>query len=260
MPDPMFDLDGRVAAVTGGGTHIGRAIAEVLAQHGATVHLLGRRADVLDDTAADLQAQGLDCRPLPCDASVDEDVARAVEAIVGESGQLDVMVCNAGGAAASRLFPDVIIEEFRETMRACVDTAMICAQHAAREMIPRRSGRIVLIGSIHGELGGDPRLYGPDFARAGVSYHAAKGAVVNLARALACELGEHAITVNCLSPGQIPYPDRTSQTIERFALNAPLGRNGTPDDLKGAALLLASDAGAWITGHNLIVDGGWSAW
>jgi gluconate 5-dehydrogenase len=88
----------------------------------------------------------------------------------------------------------------------------------------------------------------------------AKGGVINLARAAACELGAYGITVNCLSPGQIPREGDDPETIERFAANVPLGRNGVPTDLQGAALLLASDAGRWMTGHDLVVDGGWSAW
>ncbi|MEN3284552.1 MAG: hypothetical protein V7607_5692 [Solirubrobacteraceae bacterium] len=256
----LFDLSGRTAAVTGGGTHIGRAIAEVLAEYGASVFVLGRRAEPLERTAEALQARGLACRPMVADAASEQDVQCALDAIVEDCGQLDVMICNAGAAAASQLFPNLLLDELHETLRACVDTAAICAQEAARRMIPRRSGRIVLVGSIHGELGADPRTYTSDFARSGISYNAAKGAVVNLARALACELGDYDITVNCLSPGQVPDPANRSDTIRRFAEKVPLRRTGTPDDMKGAALLLASDAGAWITGHNLIVDGGWSAW
>jgi NAD(P)-dependent dehydrogenase (short-subunit alcohol dehydrogenase family) len=259
--DGLFDLSGRVAVVTGGGTHIGRAITEALARYGAAVYVVGRRGEVVEKAASDLQQHGYDCRAIACDASDDAQVGACVDRVLDDHGRLDIMVCNAGAAITSQLFPDLLWDEFAATMRACVTTAVVCAQHAARAMIPRRSGRIIVIGSTHGELGSDARFYTEEFGnRAGVSYHAAKGAVINLARAAACDLAQYGITVNCISPGQCPLPDDDPVTVERFRLNTPLQRNGKPEDMQGAALLLASDAGGWITGHNLVVDGGWSAW
>ena len=137
----------------------------------------------------------------------------------------------------------------------------LSAQSAARVMVPQRSGAIITIGSIHGFLSSDKRFYeGLDFKRSGVAYQTSKGGVINLTRHLAAELGEHGITANCISPGQMPRPDSDPELTERCRLNNPLERNGEPDDLKGAVALLASPAGSWITGHNLVVDGGWSVW
>ena len=138
-----------------------------------------------------------------------------------------------------------------------------CSDRSARTELSRHdaTGRIVTVGSIHGTLGADKRLYaGLEYHRSGPPYQAAKGAIVNLTRGLATELAEHGITVNCLSPGQIPAPGTDPGFVERCRLANPLTRTGRPEDLKGALALLASDAGAWITGHNLVVDGGWSIW
>ncbi len=127
-------------------------------------------------------------------------------------------------------------------------------------MIPAMRGAIITVGSIHAQLGSDPRLYAPEFKRSTQSYHAAKGAILNLTRGLACELAQYGITVNCISPGQIPKPSLDAVTRENFRNMVPLGRLGVPADLNGAVALFASEAGRWITGQNITVDGGWTAW
>ncbi len=257
----LFDLSGRAAIVTGGGTHLGRAMAETLGELGAAVYLASRDAARCEQAAAELRAAGLDATGLGCDVTVEADVDRLVARVLRDRGRLDVMVCNAGGAYTTTYLPDASIDELRRTLDLNVIGTYVSAQAAARAMIPRRAGRIITLGSIHGTLGADKRLYaGLDYNRSGPPYQAAKGAVVNLTRALATELAEHGITVNCLSPGQIPPPGTDPEFVERCRLSNPLARTGVPTDLKGAVALLASDAGAWMTGHNLVVDGGWSVW
>ncbi len=257
----LFDLTGRVAIVTGGATHLGRAMVEALAELGAAVYLASRDDARCARVAEELRAAGLDAAGLGCDVTVEADVDRLVERVMAERGRLDVMVCNAGGAFTTTYLPDASIDELRRALELNVTGTYVSAQAAARAMIPRRRGRIITLGSIHGTLGADNRLYaGLDYQRSGPPYQAAKGAVVNLTRALATELGVHGITVNCLSPGQIPQPGTDPEFVERCRRANPLGRTGAPADLKGAVALLASDAGAWITGHNLVVDGGWSVW
>jgi gluconate 5-dehydrogenase len=250
-----------VAVVTGGATHLGRALATALAELGATVYLAARDRARCDRVAAELRTDGLDAHGVGCDVTLERDVDGLVALVMAEHGRLDVMVANAGGAFTTTYPPHASLEEFRRTLELNVVGTWLCAHAAARAMIPRRAGRIVTVGSIHGLLGADKRLYeGLDYRRSGPPYQAAKGGVLNLTRGLATELGEYGITVNCLSPGQIPRPDTDPRMVERCRQANPLGRTGTPDDLKGAIALLASDAGGWITGHNLVVDGGWTAW
>jgi gluconate 5-dehydrogenase len=257
----LFDLTGRVAIVTGGGTHLGRTMAEALGELGAAVCLASRDGGRCGRAAAELRGAGIDAVGVACDVTVESEVDELVRRVTAERGRLDVMVCNAGGAFTTTYLPDASVDELRRTLDLNVTGTYVCAQAAARAMIPRRSGRIVTLGSIHGSLGADKRLYaGLDYQRSGPPYQAAKGAIVNLTRALATELGEHGITVNCLSPGQIPAPGTDLAFVERCRLANPLARTGTPADLRGAVALLASDAGAWMTGHNLVVDGGWSVW
>lgn len=255
-----LDLSGTVAVVTGGGTHLGKAMACGLGELGATVYLVGRRPGPVTAAAEELQADGIAAVGWPCDATDEAGMQRLVDAVVEQHGRLDTMVCNAGGSVGDANVPDLPLGDLMATLRQNVGTTMVAAQTAARAMIPAGRGAIVTVGSIHGSLGSDKRRYVEGFRRSPVSYHASKGAVVNLTRALATELGEHGITVNCISPGQIPKDRMDDVTRARQRDGIPLGRLGTPDDLRGAIVLLASEAGRWITGQNLVVDGGWSAW
>lgn len=257
----QFDLTGQVALVTGGGTHLGRAMAAALAELGATAYVAGRRLDVCESSASTLRAGGLDVRARACDVTVDGQVEAVIDAMAAEHGRFDILVANAGGSFTRSYVPDASIDEFRRTLDLNVTGTFRCAQAAARHMIPARRGKIVTVGSIHGQLAADLRLYeGLDFWRSGPPYHAAKGAVVNLTRSLAAELGRHNIQVNCISPGQIPQATTDPAFVERCRQNNPLGRTGRADDLKGAVALLCSGASDWITGHNLVVDGGWGVW
>ena len=255
-----LSLQGAVSVVTGGGTHLGLAMASALAELGATVYLLGRRRAVVDQSAATLQARGLVVFAIDAVAADESAMERVVQDIVARHGRLDVMVCNAGGAFGSTMAPNISLADLETMLRMNVGTTLVCAQTAIRVMMPRQRGAIITVGSLHATLGSDPRLYAPDFKRSTQSYHAAKGAILNLTRALACELAQYKITVNCISPGQIPKPSLDAFTRENFRNMVPLGRLGVPSDLNGAVALFASEAGRWITGQNLTVDGGWSAW
>lgn len=257
----LFDMTGKVAIVTGGGTHLGRAMATALGELGAMVVIASRRRELCEEVASELRSQGIRCHGAGCDVTDENQVNALVEDVVRDHARLDVMISNAGGAATTSYIPNASIDEFRQTWEQNVTSTYVCAQAAARVMIPQRSGSIITLGSIHGFLSGDKRLYdGLDFRRSGPPYQTAKGAIINMTRALSAELGEYGITSNCISPGQIPRSSTDPEMIERCRLNNPLQRTGVPDDIKGAACLLASDAGKWITGQNIVVDGGWSVW
>lgn len=257
----LFDMSGTVAIVTGGGTHLGKAIASALGELGSTVVIASRRQELCEQVASEMRQDGIKCFGMGCDVTDETQVNSLVEAVERDHGRLDVMVCNAGGSATTTYIPNADVDEFRRTLEINLTSTYTCAQAASRVMIPQRYGRIITLGSIHAFLTGDKRLYrGLRFTRSGPPYQAAKGGVLNLTRALAAELGEYGITANCISPGQIPRPDTDPEMVERSRLNNPLERTGTTDDIKGAAVLLASRAGSWITGQNIVVDGGWSIW
>ncbi|MBI5272083.1 MAG: SDR family oxidoreductase [Burkholderiales bacterium] len=252
----LFNLEGRTALVTGGSRGLGLQIAEALGEAGAKVLLTSRKAGDLEESAAHLQAKGIDTRWVAADASVPEDAQRVVAEAMQRLGQIDILVNNAGATwgAPAEAHP---LAAWDKVMNLNVRSLFVFSQAVANaSMIPRRFGRIINVASIAG-LGGNPP------AMQTIAYNTSKGAVVNFTRALASEWGRHGITVNALAPGF--FPSKMTQGLlatlgaENMAAHAPLNRLGDDDDLKGAALLFASAAGKHITGQILAVDGGVSA-
>ena len=256
----LFDLTGRSAIVTGGGTHLGTAFTEALCDLGAKVYIASRRAELCEQVAAELRERGFDVVGLGCDVTDESQVDALVQRVIDDTGRLDITICNAGGSFNTNHPPDADIDEFRRTVEVNMTGTYITAQSAGRAMIPARRGSIITLGSISSTLAMDPRSYIPGYKRSGAPYVAAKGGVLMITRAMAAEFGEYGITVNCISPGQVPKDTVDPDQVENFRKMNPLQRTGLPEDLKGTVALLASDAGAWITGQEFKVDGGWSIW
>lgn len=251
----LFDLRGRVALVTGGSRGLGLQVAEALGEASASVVLCARRQSELDAARAQLAARGITASAITADAADPTEIERMCAAVLAEHGQVDILVNNAGatwGAPAE----DHPLDAWDKVMNVNVRAAFLLSQYIARHsMIPRRHGRIVMMSSVTGFRGNLP---GHDT----VAYNTSKAAVINMARALAGEWGEYGITVNSLAPGWFPSRMTAATLAARgddMVTRVPLGRFGDDEDLKGAALLLASDAGKHITGQVLAVDGGVSA-
>ena len=259
---PLFDLTDRVALVTGGGTHLGRAMAEGLAAHGARTFVGGRRPDLIEETAASIRAQGLWCQAMQMDITDPSRVEDVLAEIASAAGPIDIAVCNAGANGESAFPPETDLDAVRATWESHLLGTVTTANAAARYMIPRGSGSIVTVSSVHGSLAADPRLYeGLGLSkRSSLAYQTSKAAIIGLTRNLAAEFGRAGVRVNCISPGHVPKPEANPEFVRRLVDGNALGIKGHPDDMKGAVVLLASDAGRFITGHNLVVDGGWSIW
>jgi len=249
----LFDLTGKVALVTGGSRGLGLQIAEALGEMGARLVLTARKPDELAQAKEHLERMHLEVLTLPCDHSKAASIQPAVEGIMQHYGQVDILVNNAGATwgAPAEEHP---LEAWQKVMDLNLTGLFLTTQLVGKlSMIPRRYGRIVNIASIAGLLGNDARL------QRSLAYNASKGGVVNLTRALAAEWGQYNITVNAIAPGF--FPSKMTQWIlgqigDTTVAQTPLARLGGDDDLKGLAVLFASDASAHITGQIVAVDGG----
>jgi NAD(P)-dependent dehydrogenase (short-subunit alcohol dehydrogenase family) len=249
----LFDLQGKTALVTGGSRGLGLQVAFALGEAGARIMLSSRKAGDLEEAAADLQAAGIDARWVAADCAREDDIRKLAEQTMDRMGDIDILVNNAGAAWGAPA-EDHPVEAWDKVMNLNIRGYFLLSQVVAkRSMIPRQRGRIVNIASIAG-LGGNP----PEMNT--IAYNTSKGAVITFTQALAAEWGKYGINVNAICPGF--FPSRMTQGtldrigVDKLAENAPLRRLGDDEDLKGTALLFASDAGKHITGQWLAVDGG----
>jgi glucose 1-dehydrogenase len=244
-------LDGKVAVVTGGNTGIGRGICERFASEGAAivVDYVGRPDDA-QSLVQEITGKGGRALAVLADIATPDGVDTLVEQTIAKFGRVDIMVNNAGIEKRAP-FLEVTVEDFDRVITVNLRGAFLCAQAAARDMVKRRSGRIINISSIHEDL---PF---PEF----VPYACSKGGMRMLCRTLAVELAQYNITVNNVAPGAIATPinkETLADPAKIAALDAiiPLGHLGTPEDVAAVAAFLASDDAAYVTGSTYYVDGG----
>lgn len=242
----LFDLSGKAAIVTGSTRGIGLAIAEALIAAGARVVISSEDAAETARVAARLDMPGM-----ACDVADDAALARLVDFALAELGRLDVLVCNAGITGRPGPFADIDMDDYDRVMAINVRSQVVLCNLALPHMAASGDGSVVLVASLAG-LRGNGRIN---------AYALAKAGVAQLARNLAVEWGPRGVRVNALSPGFIatdlsrPLLDDAAFMARRMAMT-PLRRPGTPEEVAGAAVFLASPAGAFVTGHNLVVDGG----
>jgi gluconate 5-dehydrogenase len=252
----LFSLKGKTAVVTGGSRGLGLQMAEALGEQGARVLLTSRKQTELDEACKHLAARGIEALAIVSDLGSETGVSAFAEAALAQLGHADILVNNAGatwGAPAE----DYPLDAWDKVMNLNVRSTFLLCQAFGRGMIARGEGRIVNIASIAGLAGNPPG------SMQTIAYNTSKAAVINFTRTLAGEWGRHGISVNAIAPGF--FPSKMTKGIlaavgaDTLAQQAPLGRLGGDEDLKGAVALFASDAGRHITGQVLAVDGGVSA-
>ena len=256
----MFDFHGRVAVITGGTAGIGKGMAIALARQGADIAILARRADKLAEAAKDIETLGVSCLPVQCDITDEESVQNAVKAVTGKFGRVDILVNNAGNGGPAIPTIDLPQEQFEKLIDLNLCSLFRVMKAFGKVMVEAGYGRVINIGSVMGMVGNlDVPLAG---------YQAAKGGVINLTRGAAAEWARRGVTVNTICPGTFPSeangPEMIEETEKFLRASVPMGRAGTPTDMKtagdmdAAVVFLASEESRYITGVTLPVDGGWT--
>ncbi len=251
----LFDLTGKVAVVTGSTRGIGKAIAERLAEHGAKVAVSSRKAAACEAVTAEINARHPGAAiAVPANISSKEDLQRLVDETRGAFGQIDILVCNAASNPYYGPMSGISDEAFRKILDNNIVSNNWLITMVAPDMAARKDGAIVIISSIGGIRG--TKVIG--------AYAISKAADMQLARNLAQELSPDNIRVNCIAPGLVKTDFaralwETPEAEQRSKFAIPLRRLGEPDDIAGAAVFLASRAGAWMTGQTIVIDGGTTA-
>ncbi len=252
----LFDLSGRVAIVTGGATGLGLQMAGALAEAGANIVITSRKKENCEAAAQGIAKLGVKAIAVGCDVTKADQVEKLRDETLAAFGRADILVNNAGRAWVAPP-EDMPLDRWQEVLDLNITAPFLCAQAFGREMIKARRGKIINIASIAGLVGRNPKAYNS------LAYGTSKGALVNFTRDLAVKWAQHNIQVNCICPGFF-VTDINRAMYEKNKANVdreiPLGRTGGPDDLKGLAVLLASDASAFMTGAIIPVDGGAVAW
>jgi NAD(P)-dependent dehydrogenase (short-subunit alcohol dehydrogenase family) len=262
----LFRLDGRVAFISGAAGHLGRAMAAALAEAGAHVVLNGRREEALAPVRDALAERGLAASAVAFDVRDTEAVERGFAEVAERHGRLDVLVNNAYAGPTGTVGSSTP-DDFQAAYDVAVTGAFRCFS-AARPLLRAAAAEaghasVVNVASMYGWVSPDPRIYGDSGMNSPPFYGAAKGGLLQLTRYLAAHAAAESIRVNAVSPG--PFPPERVRTADpafhdKLRGKVPLGRVGEAEELKGAVLFLASDASTFVTGINLPVDGGWTAW
>ena len=264
MPPSIFDLTGKVAFISGGAGHLGSAMSEIMAAHGATVIIASRHLDKCREFAAKL---GPKHEGVELDLNDEKAIRMVIDDVVKRHGALHILVNN-GYSGPLPTLDNATAEDFQKTFQLGLTSYFVASQQASRHMRKTGGGSIINIASMYGMVASYPEVYenlpGPS-VNSPPNYHALKGGLIHFTRHLAVYWAKHGIRVNALSPGPFP-PARVADTeggkelVRRLCEKVPMKRMGKPNEVQGALMLLASDAGSFITGQNIVVDGGWTSW
>ena len=252
----LFNLSGKVSVVTGGATGLGLQMATGLAEAGSNVVICSRKLESCEQAAHGIEKLGVKALGVAADVTRAEQVEAVKDATLRKFGRVDVLINNAGKAWVAPM-ESMPLDRWQQIMDLNVTAPFICSQILGREMIKAKRGRIINIASIAGLKGRDPQAYDS------IVYSTSKGALVNFTRDLAIKWAQYNILVNCICPGFFVTPINQKlfeRGSEKILSEIPVGRTGGPDDLKGIAVLLASDASNFMTGAIIPVDGGSIAW
>lgn len=257
----LFDLSGRVALITGASGYLGAAMASALAEAGASVACASRDRKRAEDAASKLGTdQGQEHFGVVLDQLDEGSIETGFQSVIDRAGAVDILVNNGQHGAPNDL-TDVNTEQFKSQLANAAGYFHL-ARLVRDQAVDRQTGAsVIMIGSMYGIVGSYPDAYDGICSASPVAYHALKGGVIHMTRHLAVYWAKDRVRVNCVSPGAFPNPDKVPDgLVDRLTPKCPMQRMGLPHELKGAAVFLASEASSYMTGQNLVVDGGWTAW
>jgi len=277
MIKEKFELAGKNALVVGGRGFLGRRFCAALAEFGAKVY----SADLPEPSFAAARDSSVVARDqtieqFNCDVTDPESVKQMVQQVSATAERIDVLVYSVTAKPKDFYVPftECSLEGWQLVLRAELDGLFLVTQSVGKIMERAGAGSMIFLSSIYGIVGNDQHIYEGSNLRelylddtsetkqiySHPVYAAAKGAVISLTRFLAAYWGDNNIRVNCISPGGLAHPGENEEFLKRYSARVPLGRKAGLDDVSGAVVYLASDASSYVTGHNLVVDGGWTAW
>ena len=256
----LFDLTGKVALLTGAAGHLGRAFAHALAEAGAQVVAASRELERARSFSATLpRVAGGPHGGVALDHLDEASLGAGFAAAVGHAGRLDILVNN-GHDADGHDLTSVTAEQFNRQLANATGCFLLARNFHEHVVARAGTGSVVMIGSMYGLVGSYPDAYAGVCAASPVHYHTLKGGLLQMTRHLAVYWARDGVRVNILSPGPFPSAKAPAEMVARLTEKSPMHRMGRPDELKGALVFLASDASSYVTGQNLVVDGGWTAW
>ncbi|ETT56642.1 SDR family oxidoreductase [Paenibacillus sp. FSL P4-0338] len=259
----LFNLQGKAAVVTGGAGYLGRAIAEGLAEAGAAVYLVSSSGQRCKETAeAIARTTGAACFGKAMDIRQEASVRQCIQSIAESAGSIDILVNNAAFSSAASLAA-MSEEQWLTGLDGTINGTFRCVKAVLPYMVKQKGGSIINVSSMYGLVSPNPEVYGDSGMNNPANYGAGKAAIGQFTRYIACHFGPQGIRANTVSPG--PFPNAAVQAadpqfIRQLERKNPLSRIGTPEDLKGVMVFLASAASSYVTGENISVDGGWTAW
>lgn len=261
----LSDLNDQVVIVTGGAGRLGSQMCDALAEAGAHVVVAARNLDHSLTKANQLSSQCQEAMAVQTDVTSPESVRKMVRDVEAKFGRIDVLVNNAY-SGTHKSFEEMSLEDFESALRGALSSSFLCSQAVCPLMKAAKMGVIVNVASIYGMVSPDQRIYDKVGNNSPCNYGAAKAGVIQFTRWLATYLAPFNIRVNCLTPGgflnesMLDVPDFEDAFVRKYCDRTPLGRMGGKTDLKGAIVFLASRASEYVTGQNLVIDGGWTAW
>lgn len=251
----MFDLTGKTAIVTGGGRGLGEQIALVFAEAGANVVVCSRKLEACQKVSEKLKEKQVRGLAMECDVTNPEDVKNVVQATLEEFGQIDILVNNSGATWGAPAL-EMPLDKWQKVMDVNANGTFLFSQAVGKEMLKRKQGKIINMASVAGLMGSRGEVMDT------IGYNASKGAIISFTRDLGVKLAPYHIQVNAIAPGF--FPTKMSKGLlehvgDQILAETPAGRYGSDEDIRGAALFLASRASDYIVGQTIVVDGGQSS-